>query len=73
MLPVIERTPPPAFKGKYIKVKYITQLPTQSPTFAFFTNHPKYIKAPYERFLINTIRANFGFSGVPIKVVFRNK
>ena len=73
MLPVIERTPPPAFKGKYIKVKYITQLPTQSPTFAFFTNHPKYIKAPYERFLINTIRANFGFSGVPMKVVFRNK
>jgi len=73
MLPVIERTPPPAFKGKYIKVKYITQLPTQSPTFAFFTNHPKYIKAPYERFLINTIRANFDFSGVPIKVVFRNK
>ncbi len=73
MLPVIERTPPPAFKGKYIKVKYITQLPTQSPTFAFFTNHPKYIKAPYERFLINTIRTNFDFSGVPIKVVFRNK
>jgi len=73
LLPIIERTPPPAFKGKYIKVKYITQLPTQSPTFAFFTNHPKYIKAPYERFLINTIRNNFNFSGVPIKVVFRNK
>jgi GTP-binding protein len=73
LLPIIERTPPPAFKGKYIKIKYITQLPTQSPTFAFFTNHPKYIKAPYERFLINTIRNNFDFSGVPIKVVFRNK
>ncbi len=73
LLPIIERTPPPAFKGKYIKIKYITQLPTQSPTFAFFTNHPKYIKAPYERFLINTIRSNFDFSGVPIKVVFRNK
>jgi GTP-binding protein len=73
LLPVIERTPPPAFKGKYIKVKYITQLPTQSPTFAFFTNHPKYIKPPYERFLINTIRAHFNFSGVPVKVVFRNK
>lgn len=73
MLPIIERTPPPAFKGKYIKIKYITQLPTQSPTFAFFTNHPKYIKAPYERFLINNIRANFDFSGVPVKVVFRNK
>ena len=73
LLPIIERTPPPAFKGKYIKIKYITQLPTQSPTFAFFTNHPKYIKPPYERFLINTIRSNFDFSGVPIKVVFRNK
>jgi len=73
LLPIIERTPPPAFKGKYIKIKYITQLPTQSPTFAFFTNHPKYIKPPYERFLVNTIRNNFDFSGVPIKVVFRNK
>jgi GTP-binding protein len=73
LLPIIERTPPPAFKGKYIKIKYVTQLPTQSPTFAFFTNHPKYIKPPYERFLINTIRNNFDFSGVPIKVVFRNK
>jgi GTP-binding protein len=73
LLPIIERTPPPAFKGKYIKIKYITQLPTHSPTFAFFTNHPKYIKAPYERFLINTIRNNFDLSGVPIKVVFRNK
>jgi GTP-binding protein len=73
LLPIIERTPPPAFKGKHIKIKYITQLPTHSPTFAFFTNHPKYIKAPYERFLINTMRSNFDFSGVPIKVVFRSK
>ena len=73
LLPIIERTPPPAFKGKHIKIKYVTQLPTHSPTFAFFTNHPKYIKAPYERFLINTMRSNFDFSGVPIKVVFRNK
>jgi len=73
LLPVIERTPPPAFKGKHIKIKYVTQLPVQSPTFAFFTNHPKYIKAPYERFLINTIRGHFDFSGVTVKAVFRNK
>ena len=73
LLPLIEKYPPPAFKGKYIKIKYITQLPIASPTFAFFTNHPKYIKAPYERFLINTLRANFNFAGVPIKVVFRSK
>lgn len=73
MLPLIEKTPPPAYKGKYIRIKYVTQLPVQSPTFAFFTNHPKYIKPPYERFLINNLRGNFNFTGVPVKVVFRNK
>ncbi len=73
LLPAITKYPPPAFKGKYIKIKYITQLPTQTPTFAFFCNFPKYIKAPYMRFLENRIREAFEFRGVPLKLVFRNK
>lgn len=73
MLPMIEKYPPPALKGKYVKVKYITQLPTRTPTFAFFCNLPQYIKEPYERFLMNKLRESFGFEGVPIKVVFREK
>ena len=73
LLPEIERYPPPSIKGKYIKIKYATQLPTKSPTFAFFCNLPQYIKAPYERFLENKIRENFGFDGVPLRVVFRKK
>jgi len=71
--PEIEHNPPPALKGKYIKIKYITQLPTKSPTFAFFCNLPQYIKLPYERFLENKIRSKFDFDGVPIKLVFRQK
>jgi len=73
MLAEIERYPPPALKGKYIKIKYITQLPTKSPTFAFFCNLPQYIKEPYERFLENRMREHFEFDGVPIKLVFRKK
>ena len=73
ILPEIEQNPPPAHKGKYIKIKYITQLPTHTPTIAFFCNHPKYIKPPYERFLENRIRDHFNFIGVPINLVFRNK
>jgi len=73
ILPEIEKNPPPAYKGKYIKIKYITHLPTRTPTIAFFCNHPKYIKPPYERFLENKIRDKFNFSGVPLKLVFRNK
>jgi GTP-binding protein len=73
LLPVIEKYPPPAVKGKYIKIKYITQLPTETPTFAFFCNHPQYVKAPYERYLTNQLREHFNFSGVPVKMVFRNK
>jgi GTP-binding protein len=73
LLKEIERYKPPAYRGKHIKIKYVTQLPTKSPTFAFFCNHPKYIKGPYTRFLENKIRENFGFAGVPIKIVYREK
>lgn len=73
MLAEIERYPPPAIKGKYVKIKYITQLPTKSPTFAFFCNLPQYIKEAYERFLENKIRAHFEFDGAPVKIVFRKK
>ncbi len=73
MLKEIEKYPPPAVRGKHIKIKYITQLPTNSPTFAFFCNHPKDIRESYERFLVNKLRAHFDFKGVPIKIVFRQK
>ena len=73
LLPEIEKTPPPSVRGKHIKIKYITQLPTPSPTFAFFCNHPKDIKTSYERFLINKLREHFDFEGVHVKIVFRKK
>ena len=73
MLPEIERYPPPALKGKHIKIKYITQLPTRTPSFAFFCNLPQYIKEPYERFLTNKLRSYFDFKGVPLKIYFRKK
>jgi GTP-binding protein len=73
LLPAIEHYPPPSLKGKYVKIKYITQLPTKTPTFAFFCNLPQYIKEPYERYLENQIRKNFDFEGVPINTVFRKK
>lgn len=72
-LPIIEHTPPPAIKGKYIKVKYVTQLPTPFPSFAFFANLPQYIKEPYKRFLENQIRDHFDFRGTPIQVFIRKK
>jgi GTP-binding protein len=73
MLPEIEKYPPPAWKGKYIKIKYITQLPTKNPVFAFFCNLPQYIKDPYNRYLENRIRENFDFEGVPIKITYKKK
>ena len=73
MLPIIEETPPPAWKGKYVKVKYITQLPTSFPAFAFFCNLPQYIKDPYKRFLENQLRENFNLTGCPVQIYCRQK
>lgn len=73
LLPIIEATPPPSLKGKYIRIKYITQLPTHAPAFAFFCNLPQYIPDSYKRFLENKLRENFDFKGVPIRIFFRKK
>lgn len=73
MLPILENNPPPAHKGKYIKIKFVTQLPTHAPSFAFYCNLPQYIKEPYKRFVENKMRENFNFNGVPILVFFRQK
>ena len=73
MLGVIEKTPPPAYKGKYVRIKYVTQLPTPWPSFAFFANLPQYVRAPYKRFLENKLREFFDFQGVPIQVFIRQK
>lgn len=73
MLPFIEQNPPPATKGKYIRIKFCTQLPTKTPTFAFFANLPQYIKEPYKRYIENKLRESFNFSGVPLQIFFRKK
>ncbi|HOO99953.1 MAG TPA: ribosome biogenesis GTPase Der [Bacteroidales bacterium] len=73
ILDVINRNPPPAIKGKYVKVKYATQLPTHAPSFAFFCNLPQYIKEPYKRFVENRLREKFEFTGVPLRIFFRKK
>ncbi len=73
MLEIIEKTPPPAYKGKYVRIKYVTQLPTPWPAFAFFSNLPQYVRAPYKRFLENKLREFFDFQGVPIQVFIRQK
>ncbi|PZW41539.1 MULTISPECIES: ribosome biogenesis GTPase Der [Mesonia] len=73
LLPLIENYPPPAYKGKYVKIKFITQLPTPQPQFAFFCNLPQYVRDPYKRFLENKLREKFDFNGVPISVYMRKK
>ena len=73
LLPIIESYPPPAYKGKYVKIKYIMQLPTPQPQFAFFCNLPQYVKEAYKRFLENKLREHFDFNGVPVTVYMRKK
>lgn len=73
MQEVIEHNPPPAIKGKYIKIKFVSQLPTHAPAFAFFCNLPQYIRDDYKRFLENKLRDHFDFEGVPVRVFFRKK
>lgn len=73
MLALINDNPPPAAKGKHIKIKYVTQLPSGTPAFAFFCNLPQYIRDPYKRYIENRLRENFDFTGVPVRVFFRKK
>jgi GTP-binding protein len=73
MLQVIKNNPPPALKGKYVKIKFVTQLPIYTPAFAFFCNLPQYVKDPYKRYLENRMREKFDFTGVPIRIFFRKK
>lgn len=73
MLEVVQQTPPPATKGKYIKIKYCMQLPTPTPQFAFFANLPQYVRDPYKRFVENKLRELYDFSGVPVTIYFRQK
>ncbi len=73
MLPIISHFPPPALKGKYVKIKFCTQLPTKTPQFVFFANLPQYVREPYRRFVENRLRENFDFKGVPIVIYFRKK
>lgn len=73
MLPIIENRPPPGYKGKYVKIKFCTQLPTPYPQFAFFCNLPQYVREPYKRFLENQLRKEFDFTGVPMTVFMRKK
>ncbi|SDC08991.1 ribosome biogenesis GTPase Der [Williamwhitmania taraxaci] len=73
MLPLIEAYPPPSVKDKFVRIKFVTQLPTYAPSFAFFCNLPQYVKEPYKRFLENKLREQFEFTGVPIQIFIRQK
>ena len=73
MLQIVKNNPPPAIKGKYVKIKYVTQLPIYTPAFAFFCNLPQYVKDPYKRYLENRMREKFNFTGVPVRLFFRKK
>ena len=73
MLELVKTFPPPAIKGKYVKIKYCMQLPTPTPQFVFFCNLPQYVKEPYKRFIENKMRELFDFKGVPIVIYFRQK
>lgn len=73
LLEAIEAYPPPSVKGKFVKIKYVTQIPSPTPSFALFANLPQYVKEPYRRYIENKIRERFSFSGVPIQVYFRQK
>ena len=73
MLKAIEHYPPPSHRGRYVKIKFVTQLPTYYPAFAFFCNNPKHVKDNYKNYLENQLRKNFNFTGVPISVFFRQK
>jgi GTP-binding protein len=73
MLEIIRKNPPPALKSKYVKIKYVTQLPSYTPSFAFFCNLPQYVKEPYKRYIENRLREKFEFTGVPVNIFFRKK
>lgn len=73
MLPIVKDNPPPMYKGKTVRIKYVTQIRKEYPMFVFFCNLPQYIKDSYKRFIENKLRQNFDFNGVPITIYFREK
>ena len=73
MLPIIDKYPPPAYKGKHVKIKYCMQIPTHYPQFAFYCNLPQYVREPYKRYLENKLREEFDFTGVPMSIFMRKK